>query len=186
MPITRRIYVSLPADRWLPPNLNKLKWAIVEEIEKLGHTPEIFTNPKGRAGLASAKTWTPRDANVGARRCIGAVIIGMPRWVFQDKNKDDVLLPTEFNHYEGALAHTLGLPTLVLVQEKVLRRVVFDMTFAGYIGDSGRMRLWAGCTPTNFAFLSNTGRTRWRNGEIFFSDTAVSLTELPPISNASY
>lgn len=37
--ITRRIYVSLPAGHWLPPNLNALKWGVVEEIEKLGYTP---------------------------------------------------------------------------------------------------------------------------------------------------
>ena len=36
MPITRRIYVSLPADAHLPANLNRLKWGIVEEIEKRG------------------------------------------------------------------------------------------------------------------------------------------------------
>ena len=46
-----------------------------------------------------------------------------------------MLLPTEFNHYEGALARTLRLPTLVLVQQDVLRRVVFDSSFGGYIGD---------------------------------------------------
>jgi hypothetical protein len=45
------------------------------------------------------------------------------------------LLPTEFNHYEGALARTLGLPTLVLVQKNVRRRVVFDMSFGGYLGE---------------------------------------------------
>ena len=43
--ITRRVYVSLPADPWLSPNMNDLKWGIVAEIEKLGYTPEIFTNP---------------------------------------------------------------------------------------------------------------------------------------------
>jgi hypothetical protein len=55
MALTRRIYVSLPADPWLPPKINDLKWGIVEEIEKLGYTPEIFTNPRGRPGLASHK-----------------------------------------------------------------------------------------------------------------------------------
>ena len=35
MKLTRRIYVSLPADPWLPDNLNELKLGIVEEIEKL-------------------------------------------------------------------------------------------------------------------------------------------------------
>jgi hypothetical protein len=46
-----------------------------------------------------------------------------------------VLLPTEFNHYEGALARTLGLPTFVLVQHDVLRRVVFAYNFGGYVGE---------------------------------------------------
>ena len=64
-PVTRRIYVSLPADPWLPQNLNELKWGIVEEIEKLGYTPEIFTNPRGKPGLASAKAWNPRGGYVG-------------------------------------------------------------------------------------------------------------------------
>jgi hypothetical protein len=68
MTITRRIYVSLPADPWLPDNLNKLKWGIVDEIEKLGYTPEVFTNPRGKPGLASAKAWHPSDADAIARR----------------------------------------------------------------------------------------------------------------------
>jgi hypothetical protein len=133
--LIRRIYISLPADPWLPPNLNELKWGIVEEIEKLGYNPEIFTNPKGKPGLASAKAWNPRLADEIARRCIGAAILGMPRWRFQDVEGKSALLPTEFNHYEGALAHTLGLPTLVLVQKDVRRRVVFDMSFSGYVGE---------------------------------------------------
>ena len=135
MPITRRIYVSLPADPWLTPNINQLKWGIVEEIEKLGYTPEIFTNPKGKPGLASPRSWNPRDADEIARRCVGAAVLGMPRWTFQDAQGQPVLLPTEFNHYEGALARTLGLPTLVLVQRDVRRRVVFDMSFGGYVGE---------------------------------------------------
>jgi hypothetical protein len=134
MQITRRVYVSLPADPWLPPNLNQLKWGVVEEIEKLGYVPEIFTNPRGSLGLASAKSWSPDGANNIARRCTGAVILGMPRWRLQDDQGEQVLLPTEFNHYEGALARTLGLPTLVLAHRAVMRRVVFDLSFGGYIG----------------------------------------------------
>jgi len=134
MEITRRVYVSLPADPWLPPNLNDLKWGVVEEVEKLGYVPEVFTNPKGRPGLASAKSWSPAGAEDIARRCIGAVILGMPRWRLENSQGEQVLLPTEFNHYEGALARTLGLPTLVLAQRGVMHRVVFDLSFGGYIG----------------------------------------------------
>jgi len=135
MPINRRIYVSLPADPWLPPNLNALKWGIVDEIEKLGYIAEIFTNPRGTRTLASPKAWNPRDADEIARRCVGAAVLGMPRWTFTDKEGAPALLPTEFNHYEGALARTLGLPTLVLVQKNVRRRVVFDWSFGGYVGE---------------------------------------------------
>lgn len=135
MPVTRRIYISMPADRWLSDTLNKLKWGIVDEIEKLNYTPEIFTNPKGKVGLASWRAWTARDADEIARRCVGAVLIGMPRWTFNNGGGQDVQLPTEFSHYEGALARTLGIPTLVLVQEGVMRRVVFDPTFGGYVGE---------------------------------------------------
>jgi hypothetical protein len=59
----------------------------------------------------------------------------MARWNFQDDKGLQALLPTEFNHYEGALARTLGLPTLVLVQQDVMRRVVFDPTFGGFVGE---------------------------------------------------
>jgi len=134
MSITRRIYVSLAADPWLSDHLNRLKWGVVEEIEKLGYTPEIFTNPRGMPGLASPKSWHPRDADDIARRCVGAAVLGMARWTLQDKDAHPVLLPTEFNYYEGALARTLGLPTLVLAQKDVTRRVVFDMNYAGYLG----------------------------------------------------
>jgi hypothetical protein len=135
MSVTRRIYVSLPADRWLPKGMNDLKWAIVDEIENLGYTPEIFTNPRGKPGLASSRAWGARDADEVARRCVGAAIIGMARWEFKDSKGVDARLPTEFNHYEGALARTLGLPTLVLVQQDVMRRVVFDPTYGGFVGE---------------------------------------------------
>jgi hypothetical protein len=133
--VARRIYVSMPADPWLSDNLNHLKWGVVDEIAKLGYIPEIFTNPRGMPGLASSRVWSPIVADEIARRCTGAVILGMPRWTFKDGNAQSVLLPTEFNHYEGALARTLGLPTLVLVQKDLVRRVVLDPSFGGYVGE---------------------------------------------------
>ena len=89
--------------------MNDLKWAIVDEIETLGYTPEIFTNPKGKPGLASSRAWGARDAEEVARRCMGAAIIGMARWTFQDDDGRSIRLPTEFYHYEGALTRTFGL-----------------------------------------------------------------------------
>jgi len=40
--LTRRIYVSMPADGWLSPAQNALKWGVVRRIESLGYTAEIF------------------------------------------------------------------------------------------------------------------------------------------------
>lgn len=121
----------MPADEWLTPHLNQLKWAIVDKIASLHYTPEIFTNPMGTPSIAGPLPWSARDADQVMRKCIGAAILGFPRWQFQDTSGATVRLPTEYNHYEGALARTLGLPTLVLVQDDVLRRVVFDSSF-GY------------------------------------------------------
>jgi len=133
MHIVRRIFVSMPADQWLKTNQNELKWGIVDEIKRLGYVPEIFTNPKGMQGLAASKAWSAVEADSIARRCVGAAIIGLPRWVFSD-GQETISLATDFNHYEGGVVYTLGLPMLVLVQKDVERRVVFDSSYKGYVG----------------------------------------------------
>jgi hypothetical protein len=133
MPITRRIFVSMPADQWLTANQNNLKWGIVEKIEKLGYKTEVFFDPRGKTGLAADKAWNAREADSVFRRCMGAVVIGMPRWIFRER-KETVQLPTEYCYYEGAVAYTLRLPMLVVVQEGLLRRVVFDNSYDGYVG----------------------------------------------------
>ena len=104
MAVTRRIFVSMPADEWLTPKQNQLKWGLVEEIEHLGYLPEIFTNPKGMPGLASGKAWSRHDADMVMRRCSGAAVIGLPRWVFSTSEGDVIKLSSEFCQYEGAVA----------------------------------------------------------------------------------
>lgn len=133
MAVTRRIFVSMPADQWLTEKQNDLKWGVVEEIERLGYVPEIFTNPKGMPGLVSGRAWSRQDADWVMRKCIGAAVIGLPRWVFSTPDGDVVKLSSEFCQYEGAVAYTLGLPMLVIGQEDVLRRVVFDQSYGVYM-----------------------------------------------------
>jgi len=145
MSLTRRVYVSMPADRWLSGAENDLKWAIVRQIEEIGYKTEIFFDPRPnqQPGLAASKAWSAAEADAVARRCVGAAIIGMPRWVFGN-TEGEVRLPTEFNYYEGAVAYTLGLPLLVLVEQDVLSRVVFDRNFSGHVGvfPSGANSSW--------------------------------------------
>lgn len=134
MAVTRRVYMSMPANQWLAPNQNQLKWGIVEEIEQLGYAPEIFFDPRGKLGLSAGKAWSRTEADRVARHCVGATIIGLPRWTFSSPQGGEIKLPTEYCYYEGAVAHTLGLPMLVLAQEDVFRRVLFDMNYGPYIG----------------------------------------------------
>jgi hypothetical protein len=127
MPFTKRVSVTMPFDQWLSASQNNLKWGIVDEIEALGYETEIFFDPRGKPSLAAAKAWSGSEADRVIRRCVGTVLIGMPRWSFSTP-EGAVNLPTEFCYYEGALAYTLRLPILVLVQENVLRRVVLEHT----------------------------------------------------------
>lgn len=130
---TRRIFVSLPADVWLTEQENELKWAIVKTIERLRYQAEIFTDPRGKRSLSGSLAWSAHACEEVMRRCEGCVVIGFPRWK-TNNGATQLWLPTEYNHYEGAVAHTLNLPLLVLVQSQVSRRVVFDPNYRGYVG----------------------------------------------------
>jgi hypothetical protein len=133
MSVIRRVLVSLTADQWLTPHQKDLKWGIVDEISRLGYLPEIFINPKGMPGLAAGQAWSAVKLDSVARRCCGATIPGFARWTLST-SQGPIKLASEFNHYEAAVAYTLGLPLLVLVQEDVERRVVFDSSYGGYVG----------------------------------------------------
>lgn len=127
---TRRIFISLPADEHLTKNENDTKWAIVGAIERRGYTAEIFLDPRrNKRSLAAPWAWSAAACEEVMRRCDGCAVLGFPRWRMGDGR-----LPTEFNHYEGGVAYTLGLPLLVLVQRGLLHRVVFDPSYRGHVG----------------------------------------------------
>jgi hypothetical protein len=130
---TERIFVSMPADAWQSEAERELKWGIVKRIEKLGYVTEVFTDPRGTDSLAASMSWSRQDCEAVMRRCDGCVLIGMPRWRM-GAGAEHVALPTEFNHYEGAVAQMLRLPLLSYVQDGVAPRVVFDRSVAGYMG----------------------------------------------------
>jgi hypothetical protein len=130
--IRRRIFVSMVADSILSKTQNEFKWAVVEHIERCGYQVEIFYNPRKTEGIAARKSWTPVEAEDVMRQCIGGVIIGHPRWKFRNE-KDEVLVPTEYSQYEGAILKTLSIPLMVLVQENLFKRGVFEYNFGQFI-----------------------------------------------------
>ncbi len=124
MSVTRRILVSAPRDIWLDPHRIEIKQAIVDEITRLGYEPKIFLGPTGEVGLAAGAGWDLEEVERVAKRCVGAVIIGLPFWKTTQEGRE-VWLPTDYCQYEGAVAHSYGLPVLAIAIG-IEQRVVFD------------------------------------------------------------
>ena len=80
MPVTRRVSVILPDDRWCSALENRFKWGIVERVEALGLVAEIFHDPRGTDSLCAPMAWSAANADFVSRRCVGALLIGLPRW----------------------------------------------------------------------------------------------------------
>jgi hypothetical protein len=68
----------MPGDVWLTDAQNDLKWGVVERIESLGFTPEIFFDPTGRQSLSAGRAWSADVADEIVRHCMGAAVIGLP------------------------------------------------------------------------------------------------------------
>jgi hypothetical protein len=127
MTITRRIFVSSPRIRYLDNRRKELKRAIVKEIEALGYKAQMFGSAEESRGLASDKTWSPKDADDVMKRCVGAAILGFPIWQCRGATADKtVSLVSEYCHYEGAIARTLGPPILPVLDDGVKERVFFN------------------------------------------------------------
>jgi hypothetical protein len=153
--IKRRIFISGPRDKHLDDRRNEIKWAIIEEIEKLGYDPQVFGSREGGRGLAAGKTWSPDEADKVMQRCVGAAILGFPIWNFPSGNQS-VSLVTEYCHYEGAIARTYKLPILAVLEEGVEERVLF-MPYAGdpvIQAPLGAERVWVN-TPDFRGFFNS-------------------------------
>jgi hypothetical protein len=129
--IKRRIFISSPRTDHLDERRNRIKLAIVEEIEKKGYEAQMFGSDEGGRGLAT-ESWSAKEADAVMRRCVGAAILGFPIW-----NSSGVVtgnpasLVTEYCHYEGALARAACIPILGVLEEGVEERVFFNR----YAGD---------------------------------------------------
>ena len=110
----RRVFVSATSDQSLDDRRRQLKAAIIGKIRDAGYEPQEFWE----LGLAADYSWTFENVDFVMRQCIGAVVIGFPRWAMNDDGYT-VLLVGEYHHYEGAVALTLGLPLLIIAERGV-------------------------------------------------------------------
>lgn len=127
MAIARRVYVSVPGNQYLTYNQQQLKKALIDKVSGLGYIPEIFYSEYPDPGsVAQAKNWSLADCAAVLRRCVGAMIVGLPRHQFTSTS-GPIRLPTEYAHIEGSMAVNLGLPTFFLCEKGTLERGIFHM-----------------------------------------------------------
>jgi CAP12/Pycsar effector protein, TIR domain len=133
MTISRRIYFSAPHDDNVANHHRALHRALAERLVARGYIVEQFARPTGKPGLAAHQSWTRERCDLVARRCVGGVFVGTPRWHLTSESGDHVSFASEYSHYEAGVIETLGLPTLVLREDRVAPRVLFSDTFGGFI-----------------------------------------------------
>lgn len=132
-----------PGDKHLNKEEIEFKKGIIRRIEKFGYYPEMFFSTYKTPGLTTRLPWTATNVYNVMRRCDGAVIFGFPRWKLQD-GANNINFATEYCHYEGAVAYTLDLSTLILAEGGIEPRVVFSRSFGKIITwiEPTRIGLW--------------------------------------------
>lgn len=124
MNFNRRIFISAPREIRLDQPRIKIKQAIVDQIKSVGYEPQVFLTSAGGVGLAAGAGWSLEEVERVARRCVGAAIIGLPFWKTTSEGRE-IWLPTDYCTYEGAVAHSLGLPILA-ISIGIEQRGIFD------------------------------------------------------------
>jgi hypothetical protein len=110
----RRVFISATSDQSLDERRRLLKAAIIHKILDAGYAPQEFWE----MGIASDLAWTFNNVDYVMRQCIGAIVIGFPRWAMSGEDYT-IRLVGEYHHYEGAVALTLGLPLMIIAEEGV-------------------------------------------------------------------
>jgi len=116
--VKRRVFVSVPMNHHLDSASREIVQAVLGQIAEAGFEPQRFLF----SGLPADMGWNFQTVDEVMRRCVGAMIFALPRRTANEAENPQngpVVLPTEWNHYEGAVANTLGLPTLILAEKGI-------------------------------------------------------------------
>lgn len=138
-PPNRRVFLGFPVPKNLDPRRQRLRTGLIERIRKAGYQPEIFLEE----GLAAALAWSMENVSHVMQRCVGMAILAMPRWTFAEGDRR-LQLASEFHQYEAAIAFSLGLPLLVVVERGVEER---GFLWTSCRSDGRRHQLQA-CSPS--------------------------------------
>jgi predicted nucleotide-binding protein len=136
MKTTPRLFVSVPDDRHLDDRRRALKVAIIKSIADQGFEPVGFEPEQFGTGLPlNMDSWTVERANRLIHKSDGLLVLALARShalvVSSIGSGIDALpsaplpIPTPYNHLEGALAISQGLPVLILHEESMERSGIF-------------------------------------------------------------
>lgn len=136
-----RIFVSVPDDRHLDDRRRRLKRAIIGAVagrgfDVVGFEPEQF----GTGASRRSHAWTADRAQALLRRCDGLLVLALARTHIhlagsvhassaRRRNLVPKPVPTPYNHLEGALGLSLGIPILVVFESGMDRDGIFYSGF---------------------------------------------------------
>src|SRR6266566_6048956 len=152
----KRVFVSSTTNRRLDDRRRHLKAAILAKIREAGYEPQEFRE----SGLPENLAWSFETADRVMRQCVGAVVFGFTRWKIPG-GSEETRLVGEFNHYEGAVALTYGLPVLLLKEEGVKDRGI----------------VWTGGGKA-LTYMPRSADEKWVNGTDFTKRFKAWLREL--------
>jgi CAP12/Pycsar effector protein, TIR domain len=155
MMVKRRIFVSATSNRSLDERRRALKSGLLELLRQDGYEPQEFFE----SGLGLRYAWNFDNVDRVVRRCVGAIVLGFPRWDVQ--SEDDVPRVGEYNHYEGAVALTYELPVLLMAEYGVADR--------GIVWTGGGRRV---------TFIPKNADARWLSSDDFKKSYGVWLEDL--------
>jgi predicted nucleotide-binding protein len=109
-----------------------IKKEIIRKVEAAGFRIQSFREK----GKIKNTVWSPVKAFDMMRRCDGALIIGLSRFKHVAEDKE-IGIPTEYNHYEGAVAALLNLPLLIISEHDLEQRGIFaaDEAFKAHLAE---------------------------------------------------
>lgn len=117
------IFVSRPT--WVSPEFDEGLEVFLTSIKNMGLTPRTL-------GSTDYPSKAPLDEVIEIMdECTGAIILGYPQLLIREGKlkdndlKSELLLPTEWNHIEAALAYSKGMP-LIMLHHQGVSRGVFD------------------------------------------------------------
>lgn len=125
----RRIYVSTPLDEHLNQQQLSIKNAILSSLEQEGFEPQEFHV----SGLPADVNWSFQESRKVMNRCDGSLILALVRTVYELQDGHLVSIPSEYNHYEGALAIANDLPMLIVAEEGMPNRGIVSQGGGLYI-----------------------------------------------------